>query len=126
LNTHLHPYGTSELRQADLAVRFHLLALASRRIDKVFWWKLKDGGARQFDQADMVVLLRSDLEPKYSYYAFAVMTRMLEGRRWARNGAFGPDVYAAVFKDGGAGEELIAAWSPKPYAPSAPRRPLER
>ena len=65
-NTHIHPYGTSELRQADLLVRFHVLALASGRIEKVFWWTLKDGGSRQFDQADMVGLVRADLTPKYS------------------------------------------------------------
>jgi hypothetical protein len=115
-NSHIHPYGTSELRQADLAVRFHLLSIASGKIEKVFWWTLKDGGARQFDQADMVGLMRADLQPKYSYFAFAVMTRMLEGKKWVRNDAFGPDAYAAVFEDETAGEDLIAAWSPKPYA----------
>jgi hypothetical protein len=115
-NTHIHPYGTSELRQADLAVRFHLLAIASRRVEKVFWWTLKDGGTRQFDQADMVGLMRADLSPKYAYHAFAVMTREIEGKRWARNDAFGPDVYAAVFEDPAGGDDLIAAWSPKPFA----------
>lgn len=115
-NSHIHPYGTSELRQADLAVRFHLLAIASGKIEKVFWWTLKDGGTRQFDQADMVGLMRADLSPKYAYWAFAVMTRRLEGKRWVRNDAFGPEVYAAVFEDEAAGEDLIAAWSPKPYA----------
>jgi hypothetical protein len=115
-NSHIHPYGTSELRQADLLVRFHLLAIASRKIEKVFWWTLKDGGTRQFDQADMVGLVRADLSPKYAYHAFAVMTRMLEGKRWVRNDSFGPDIYAAVFTDETGGQDLIAAWSPKPYA----------
>jgi hypothetical protein len=115
-NSHIHPYGTSELRQADLAVRFHLLALASGQIEKVFWWTLRDGGVRQFDQADMVGLMRHDLSPKYAYYAFAWMTRILEGKRWARNDAFGPEVYAVVFTDPATGRDLIAAWSPKPYA----------
>jgi len=115
-NSHIHPYGTSELRQADLAVRFHLLAIASGKIEKVFWWTLKDSGTRQFDQADMVGLMRADLSPKYSYHAFAVMARILEGKRWVRNDSFGPDIYAAVFEDKAAGEDLIAAWSPKPYA----------
>jgi hypothetical protein len=115
-NSHLHPYGTSELRQADLLARFHLLCLASRKVDKVFWWTLKDGGPRQFDQADMVGLMRHDLAPKYAYYAYAVMTRQLEGRRWIRNDAFGPDLYACVFRDDARGEDVIAAWSPKPYA----------
>lgn len=115
-NSHLHPYGTSELRQADLAVRFYVLAIASRKVDKVFWWTLKDGGTRQFDQADMVGLMRQDLSPKYSYYAYAWMTRMLEGKRWVRNDAFGPDVYAAVFADDAKGEDTMVAWSPKPFA----------
>jgi hypothetical protein len=114
-NTHIHPYGTSELRQADLAVRFHLLSMASQRIEKVFWWTLKDVGTRQFDQADMVGLMRADLAPKYSYYAFAFMTRLLEGKRWVRNDSLGPEIYALVFEDQAAGEDTIAAWSPKPY-----------
>jgi hypothetical protein len=115
-NTHIHPYGTSELRQADLAVRFYLLSIASRKVEKVFWWTLKDIGARQFDQADMVGLMRNDLTPKYAYYAYAWMTRLLEGKKWLRNDAFGPDVYAVVFGDQTKDEDLIVAWSPKPFA----------
>jgi hypothetical protein len=115
-NTNIHPYGTPELRQADLAVRFYLLAIASRKIDKVFWWTLKDGGTRQFDMADMVGLMRAELTPKYAYYAYGWMARMLEGKRWVRNDALGPDVYAVVFGDPDGGQDLVAAWSPKPYA----------
>src|SRR5258705_13908921 len=89
-NTHIHPYGTSELRQADMLARFYLLSIASGTIEKVFWWTLKDGGDRQFDQADMVGLMRNDLSPKYSFYAYAWLTRMLEGKRCLRNAAFGP------------------------------------
>lgn len=113
-NTHLHPYGVSELRSADLLVRFHLLALASRKVEKVFWWTLKDGGSRQFDAADMVGLMRDDLAPKYSYYAYGFMTRMLEGKRWLRNDYFGPEVYACVFTNDQ--EDTMVLWSPKPYA----------
>jgi hypothetical protein len=115
-NTHIHPYGTSELRQADLLVRFHVLAMASGRIDKVFWWTLKDGGDRQFDQADMVGLVRADLEPKYAYYAFAWMARMLEGAVLVRNELSGPDVYAVLFRDEPADKDVMVAWSTKPYA----------
>ena len=115
-NTHIHPYGTSELRQADLAVRFHLLCLGSRKVEKVFWWTLKDGGTRQFDQADMVGLMRNDLAPKYAYHAYSWMTRMLEGRKWLRNDAFGPEVYAVVFDGPHADEDLIVAWATKPFA----------
>jgi len=115
-NSHVHPYGTSELRQADLLVRFYVGAVASRTVDKVFWWTLKDQGDRQFDQADMVGLMREDLSPKYGYYAYAWMTRMLEGKRWVRNDAWGPDAYAAVFRDAAKGEDTIVAWSPKPVA----------
>ena len=114
-NAHIHPYGAPELRQADLLVRFYVGAVASGTVEKVFWWTLKDQGERQFDQADMVGLMRSDLTPKYAYHAYGWMTRMLEGKTWRRNEAWGPDVYAAVF--GGDGpEETLVAWSPKPVA----------
>jgi hypothetical protein len=115
-NTHIHPYGVSELRAADLLVRFHLLALASGKIEKVFWWTLKDLGPQQFDAAEMVGLARADLTPKYAYYAYGFMTRMLEGKRWLRNDAWGPDVYAAVFTDDAKAEDTMVLWSPKPYA----------
>ena len=125
-NSHIHPYGTSELRQADLLVRFYVGAVASGKVQKVFWWTLKDEGSRQFDQADMVGLMREDLSPKYAYHAYAWMTRTLEGRQWLRNDAWGPDVYVAAFGpvrrtgdlkgEGGVDEEVLVAWSPKPYA----------
>jgi hypothetical protein len=115
-NTHIHPYGTSELRQADLLVRFHALALAAQRVQKVFWWTLADQGRRQFDQADMVGLMRADLEPKYGYYAYAWMSRLLEGKRWVRNEALGPEVFAVIFAEPASGEETMLAWSTKPFA----------
>jgi hypothetical protein len=113
-NTDIHPYGVSELRSADLLIRFFLVALASRKIEKVFPWTLRDGGNLQFDKAQMVGLMRNDLQPKYAYYAYAVMTRMLEGKRWVRNDAWGPDVYAAVFTDDV--EDTLVLWTPKDYA----------
>jgi hypothetical protein len=115
-NSQIHPYGVLETRQADLVVRFHVLAIASGKVEKVFWWTFKDTGTRQFDQADMVGLVRNDLSPKYSYYAFCFMTRMLEGKKHIRNDCFGPQVYAAVFAEDEAGEDTIVAWSTKPYA----------
>ena len=115
-NSHIHPYGTSELRQADMVVRFYLLATASRKIEKVFWWTLKDAGARQFDQADMVGLMRNDLQPKYAYYAYGWMTRLLSGKQWARNDAFGPDIYAVLFTDEAEHQDCIVAWANKPFA----------
>jgi len=115
-NSQIHPYGTSELRQADLAVRFHALALGSRQIDKIFWWTLRDQGVRQYDQADMVGLARFDLSPKYAYAAYGWMTRLLEGKRWLRNDAFGPDVFVVVFNDPSKHEDRLVAWSTRPVA----------
>lgn len=115
-NTHIHPYGLPELREADLLVRFYVQAIASGKIEKVFWWTLKDGGGQQFDAAEMVGLMRADLTPKYAYQAYAVMTRMLEGKKWLRNDAFGPDVFACVFTDPAKGEDTLVAWANKPFA----------
>jgi hypothetical protein len=124
-NTNIHPYGSNELRQANMLARFYTLAIASGKIDKVFWWTLRDGGDRQYDMADMVGLMRNDLTPKYAYYAYGTLARLVEGRRHVRNDAFGPDVYAAVFSEEkaaatsskpGDARELIVAWTTKPYA----------
>ncbi len=115
-NTDIHPYGVSEMRSAELLVRFYLACIASRKVEKAFWWTLRDGGGLQFDKAQMVGLMRSDLSPKYSYFAYAVMARMLEGKKWVRNDSWGPDVYAAVFADEAAGEETAVLWSPRDYA----------
>ena len=115
-NTHIHPYGVSELQSADLLVRFYLLTLASRKVEKVFWWTLKDGGPQQFDAAEMVGLMRADLAPKYAFYAYGFMTRVLEGKRWVRNDAFGPEIYACVFTDDARSQDTLVLWSPKPFA----------
>jgi len=115
-NSHVHPYGSSELRQADMLVRFYVLAIAARQVDKVFWWTLKDGGGRQFDQADMVGLVRADLTPKYAYYAYAWMARMLEGATWVRNDYFGPETFAVVFNRAATAEDCIVAWTTKEFA----------
>jgi hypothetical protein len=115
-NSHLHPYGVSELRQADLLVRFYVLALASQQIEKVFWWTLRDQGVRQYDQADMVGLARFDLTPKYAYAAYAWMTRLLEGKRWVRNDAFGPRVFIVVFNDPEKKQDILVAWATQPVA----------
>jgi hypothetical protein len=115
-NTNIHPYGTPEIRQADMVVRFYTLAIASRRIEKVFWWTFRDCGARQYDMADMVGLVRADYEPKYSYYSYAFMTRMLEGRTWVRNEHLGPDVWIVVFHDEKTDQDIMVAWANKPYA----------
>lgn len=115
-NSHIHPYGVNELRQADLLVRFYVLSIASQLVEKVFWWTLLDGGTRQFDQADMVGIMRADFEPKYAYHAFGVMTRLLENTRWVRNDVFGPDVFVCVFHNPDRQQDILVAWANKPFA----------
>lgn len=115
-NTNIHPYGTPEIRQADMVVRFQVLAIASQRVQKVFWWTFKDSGDQQFDMGHMVGFVRANYEPKYSYYAYAFMTRMLEGKKWVRNIRMGPDVFLVLFEDPENDQEILVAWANKPYA----------
>ncbi|MGQ9635269.1 MAG: hypothetical protein ACUVXB_13620 [Bryobacteraceae bacterium] len=109
-------YGTPELRQADLLVRLYLLALGSGFVQKIFPWAFRDSGVDQQSGSQMVGLVRSDLSPRYSYYAYGWMTRMLEGKRWIRNDEWGPRIWAVVFRDEADGEDLIAAWTTDAYA----------
>ncbi len=115
-NTNIHPYGTPEIRQADMLVRFYVLAIASRRVDKVFWWTFRDTGNRQYDMADMVGIVRNNYEPKYAFYAYSFMTRMLEGKKWVRNEQLGPDIYLVVLEDPKLDREIMVAWATRPYA----------
>ena len=129
-NSHIHPYGSSELRQADMLVRFYVLSIASGKVEKVFWWTLRDGGTREYDQGDMVGLVRHDYTPKYAYYAYAVMTRMLEGRKFVGRVVDRDDVYVFKFGLRAAGarselpgvpsdeedNEVLVAWTTNPYA----------
>ncbi|NQT81844.1 cellulase family glycosylhydrolase [bacterium] len=113
-NSHIHPYGSSELRQADMLVRFYVLSIASQKVKKVFWWTLRDTGTRQYDQGDMVGLVRHDYTPKYSYYAHAVVTRMLEGKKFMGRLSEENDIYVFKFADGR--NDTLVAWTTKPYA----------
>ncbi len=113
-NSHIHPYGSSEFRQADMLVRFYVLSIASGKVEKVFWWTLRDGGRREYDQGDMVGLVRRDYTPKYSYYAYAVMTRMLEGAKFIERVAAADGLYVFKFDDGQ--NDTLVAWTTKPYA----------
>jgi hypothetical protein len=113
-NSHIHPYGSSELRQADMLVRFYVLSMASGKVKKVFWWTLRDGGTREYDQGDMVGLVRRDYTPKYSYYAYAVMTRMLEGKKFLGSLIERDSVYVLKFGDGD--NDTLVAWTTRPYA----------
>jgi hypothetical protein len=63
----------------------------------------------------MVGLMRNDLSSKYSYYAYAFMTRMIEGKKWLRNDSWGPEIYCAVFRDEHKSEDTIVAWATKAY-----------
>lgn len=115
-NTPISGYGTPELKQADLLVRFYALALGSQRIQKIFPWGFRDTGAVETNMGHMVGLVRQDLTPRYSFYAQAWMAHLLEGKRWVRNEIWGPYDYAAVFADEAAGEETMVAWTTRPYA----------
>ena len=115
-NSHIHPYGTSELRQADLAVRFYVMAIASRRVEKVFWWTFRDAATSSSTRARWSASSARTTPRSTRYYAFAFMTRMLEGKTWVRNDSFGPNIYAVVFNDPKTDQDTIVAWSPKPYA----------
>jgi hypothetical protein len=115
-NAQLGSYGRSELSQAELLARCYLLMIASGKIAKVFWYVLVDEGTRETNGGDMMGLARADLTPRYAFYAYASMTRMLEGAHWIRNDAWGPEVFVAVFTDEYTQEDIIAAWTIRPYS----------
>lgn len=110
-NAHLSAYGSSELRQAAPLVRTYVGLVASGKVDKVFWYQLVDEGIDQEKSSMMMGLARADLKPKYAYYAYAWMSRMLQNRAWLRNEAVGPDVVATTFGEKHSPQEVLVAWT---------------
>jgi len=96
------PYGSTEVRQAQMLVRTYLECLASGEVDKVFWHIHRDG-----DEGFGVV--RMDMSPRPSYLALATMTGQLCGLRFVRALAAGEGDRAYLFQ--GQGRSVLAAWN---------------
>lgn len=109
--------GVDERTYADYLVRYHVIALATGCVEKVFWWELEAPGYGLVDS------LGGKLRPRRAYFAYQHLVRTLGGAAFvSHRRAGGARLY--LFRCGS--ERVAVAWSEEggrriPF-PSAPLR----
>lgn len=100
--------AVTERAQASLLARAYLCALASPVAPNTSWYDFRnDGDDPLYFESNLGVMTR-DLKPKPAYAAYRTLTRVLEGRKFAKRLPSPPDVYVMQFEPG----NVVAAWSP--------------
>ena len=115
--TELGARGSSERWEALMVPRSFIEAFAGGAVDKVFWFRLHDGGWDPSYMEHNTGLLKHDLSPKPAYFAYRSMALTLAGQDLEQRIDAGPNVRAYLFKGGDA--RTLAVWAPQEPVPVA-------
>ncbi len=100
--------GSAESWQAKMLPRSYLLALAAG-VKNVAWYDYHDDGPDPSYNEHNFGILRTDLTPKPSYFAFRTMATELAGLRFEREMDAGPGATVLLFA--GNGRRVAVAWA---------------
>lgn len=109
--THLGENGCDPTRQAQMLVRTYVQCLASRVVDKVFWYDYRDDGEDPNYNEHNFGILKRDLTPKPAYTALSVMTAALEGMRFSGQVGLRRDVLAYRFETQNRTKKCLVGWT---------------
>ena len=101
---------STERQQAQLLARAYLCMLASGIHTNISWYDFRNDGEDPLYFENEMGMLHRDFSPKPAYWAYATMTRLLEGRQLAAQVDAGEGVFAYRFEGQGT---VIALWSPE-------------
>lgn len=87
-------------KQAQYAVRSHIVALSAGSVDKIYWYRFKNPGYDPDISEQNYGLLNADLSPKPSYVAYRVMVSKLTGLNYTGRLNLGEPLRGYVFGDG--------------------------
>jgi hypothetical protein len=100
--------------QAELLARVYLCSIVSGVEPRTFWYDFRDDGSDPFYFEHTLGTLRQDGRPKPAYLAYATLTRVLEGMKFAGAVDASAGNFAFHFRsDHEGGGEVIAVWNPK-------------
>ena len=107
--------GAAPHEAANYMVRAHVLALASGKVQRLYWYNYRNRGAR-LDYAEHHFGLRAWREhgnrshghPLPAYASYVTMVRLLSGRRFASTVALAPGVTGFRFE--GSRGAVVVAW----------------
>ncbi|MFA7309083.1 MAG: beta-galactosidase [Patescibacteria group bacterium] len=77
--------GVDEKTQAQYLVRSQLLAYKFPRIEKVFWYDLRNDGTDPMDRENNFGLIRADFTPKLAFTAYKSLISVLSGATFVRD-----------------------------------------
>jgi hypothetical protein len=100
----------TERRQAELIARMYIDALASGVAPNVSWYDFRCDGTNPFEWEHNLGIVRRDFSQKPAYRAFAMVTKMLETKRFDQRLDFGEGVVAFRFVKEDGREPVIALW----------------
>lgn len=100
----------TERQQAELLARAYLCTLAAGGHTNTSWYDFRNDGEDPLYFENELGVLRRDFSPKPAYWAYATLTRLLEGRQLAGAVDAGEGVLAYRFEGKGS---VIALWSPE-------------
>jgi len=106
-----------------MLVRAYVGMIGTGAVERVFWYDFKDDGLkRDYNEANFGIVRHETFNcaPKPAYVAYAVMSRVLTGSRFARREELGPGAVGYRFErpDGSA---VLVAWAPEePCAVTVP------
>ena len=100
----------TERQQAELLARAYLCTLVAGIHTNTSWYDFRNDGDDPLYFENEMGMLHRDFSPKPAYWAYATMTRLLEGRQVAGKLEAGEGVFAYRFEGQGT---VIALWSPE-------------
>ena len=109
--THAGENGSDPAQQARMLVRSYLQCIASRVVEKVFWYDYRDDGEDVNYNEHNFGILKRDFTPKPAYTAFSVMTAALEGLKFSGTVGLGRDVVAYRFEAPGVNKHCLVGWT---------------
>ena len=100
----------TERQQAELLARAYLCTLVAGIHTNTSWYDFRNDGEDPLYFENEMGMLHRDFSPKPAYWAYATMTRLLEGRHVAGQVDAGEGVFAYQFEGQG---KVIGLWSPE-------------
>jgi len=109
---HTGPDGTSTGLSAAYLARLYLMASTIQNIKGVWWYDFQDDGTDLKINEHNFGLVRKDLTPKPSYYAFRDVAELVRSSDFVEKIASEPLIYALKFKNKD-GSTTLALWTNK-------------
>ena len=107
LNTSSHK-DAPPAEQAEWMVKAHITALASGKVDRLFWYTLADDTLDPVKEGHFGLVF-ADFSPKPSFAAYKTMTRLLKDKHYAGSLSLDSEISSHVFQK--AHEKIIVLWT---------------